>query len=494
MPKFNAALDMAKNEIRRARMHNLPSAPPDPVPGQEYFDTTTNVLYYWNGTVWVEEDGRTAVPEGPAGGDLTGNYPNPTIGAGVVNTIKLADSAVTGPKVDSSIKDAGVGVPSLRTLGTGANQAAAGNDPRLTDKRTPLPGSVTDAEVAPNAAIKLSKLETDPLARANHTGTQPAATISDFDQQVRTSRLDQMAYPTNTVSLNGQRLAQVADPVNAQDAATKAYVDASVQGLDVKQSVRAATTANMTLSGLGPVDGVTLVAGNSVLVKNQTNPAENGIYTVSSGAWTRRTDADSGSKLNPGAFTFVEEGAVNADNGYVLTTDGAVTLGTTALNFVQFSGAGQIDAGNGLTRQGNRLDVGGTPDRITVGNDNVDIASTYAGQASITTLGTVTTGTWQATTIAVAKGGTGATTAAAARANLGVPVIGTFPLTGGATSEVVTHNFGTRSLQVTVYQTVTPYAEEVFDIEHTTTNSITIRAGDNIAANSYEAVITARSV
>jgi hypothetical protein len=205
---------------------------------------------------------------------------------------------------------------------------------------------------------------------ADDIPTLLAAKISNFDTQVRTNRLDQLAAPTADVSLNSRKITNLADPVGAQDAATKAYVDATKQGLDVKDSVRAATTANITLSGTQTLDGVALVAGNRVLVKDQTAASANGIYLVAAGAWTRASDFDTSGKVTSGAFAFVEEGTVNADSGWVLTTDGAITLGTTALTFVQFSGAGQIDAGNGLTKTGNQLNVGaGTG--ITVGADDV---------------------------------------------------------------------------------------------------------------------------
>ena len=92
-------------------------------------------------------------------------------------------------------------------------------------------------------------------------------------------------------------------------------------------------------------------------------------------------------------FTFVSEGTVNADSGWVLTTNDAITLGTTGLTFAQFSGAGQITAGDGLTKSGNTINAVGTSDRITVNADSIDIASTYVGQTSITTLGTIATGT-----------------------------------------------------------------------------------------------------
>jgi len=196
------------------------------------------------------------------------------------------------------------------------------------------------------------------------------------------------------------------------------YITPGAGGLDAKDSVRAATTGNITLSGTQTVDGVALVAGDRVLVKDQTTGANNGIYVVASGAWSRAADADTSAEVTAGMFVFVTEGTVNADSGWTLTTNDTITLGTTALNFSQFSGAGQITAGAGLTKNGNTLDIGGTANRVVVNADSIDIASNYAGQTSITTLGTIATGTWQGTAIAVAFGGTGANTAAAARSNL----------------------------------------------------------------------------
>ena len=212
----------------------------------------------------------------------------------------------------------------------------------------------------------------------------------------------------------------------------KSYVDAVANGLDVKASVRVATTANLSgtynngngtitagSNGAISVDGVTLSVNDRVLVKDQTTQTQNGFYKVtatgSGGAafvLTRTPDADAASELTGGAFTFVEEGTANADNGYVLTTNGTPTLGTTAITFEQFSGAGQISAGAGLTKTGNTIDVVGTADKITVAANAVTIASTYVGQSSITTLGTITTGTWNGTAIAATSGGTGLTSIA----------------------------------------------------------------------------------
>jgi hypothetical protein len=149
--------------------------------------------------------------------------------------------------------------------------------------------------------------------------------------------------------------------------ATEEYVNSVQQGLDVKQSVRAATTANITLSGLQTIDGVSLSAGDRVLVKNQSNAVNNGIYVVAVGAWTRATDANVTANVTAGLFTFVAEGTQNSDSGWILTSDDAITLGTSTLTFVQFSGAGMItidgastaSVTNGLEKDGNylRLDV-----------------------------------------------------------------------------------------------------------------------------------------
>lgn len=233
------------------------------------------------------------------------------------------------------------------------------------------------------------------------------------------------------------RITGLVNPVGAQDAATKAYVDSVKQALDIKDSARAATTGAETytiVSGAVTVingttiDGVSIAIGDRILIKNApaasgagagagtantTQPA-NGIYVVTGNTTnlsvSRSNDADISADVTAGMFVFVAEGTANADNGYVLTTNDAITLNTTGLTFTQFSGAGQVEAGNGLTKTGNTINAVGTANRISVSADFIDIAANYAGQNTIVTLGTVTTGTWNATAIAPTRGGTGLTT------------------------------------------------------------------------------------
>lgn len=239
---------------------------------------------------------------------------------------------------------------------------------------------------------------------------------------------------TGIVDVGGKRVGNAADPTQSTDLATKAYVDGLSNGLDVKQSVVAASTTALTVtysngsSGVGAtltnagtqaaltLDGIALNVGDRVLIKDQASQAQNGVYTVTtvgtiSTNWvlTRATDFDNSpsTEVGPGTFFFVEQGNTQADNGYVVSTDTAITIGTTAIVFSQFSGAGQITAGAGLTKSGNTIDVVGTANRISVATDSIDIAATYVGQASITTLGTIGTGTWQGSVVAPTYGGTG---------------------------------------------------------------------------------------
>lgn len=536
MPTFLAPVDLSQNELRNPRLQNLAAPPGSPVPGQVYFDTTFRRAFIWEGDEWVAADNRLD----------QGQVTNRELADDSVTTDKIADGTIINADISPTAAIAKTKLAYLAIVDADVAEGAAlayaklnlagsivdadvATNAGIAYSKLNLLGSIRNADVAADAAIEFSKLEADPTDRTNHHGTQAASTISDFDDQVRTSRLDQMAAPQADVSMNGQRLTGLAAPTADTDAATKAYVDAARQGLDVKESVRAATTGPITLSGVQTIDDVAVGPGDRVLVRAQVDGAENGIYVVDAGAWTRSADADEDAEVTPGLFTFVEEGTVYGDVGMVLTTDGPVTLGTTVLTFVQFSGAGNIIAGAGLTKTGNQFDVGGTPSRIEVSADAVDIASDYAGQASIDTLGTVTTGTWRADTVDIDRGGTGAQTAADARANLSAAKSGvndditelqglTTPLSveqggtgastaagaranlgttgkaafavgdGSSTTFTVTHGLGTQDVTVTVYQG-SSNAVVYPDVELTSNDTITLRFTVAPTANEFRVVI-----
>ena len=238
---------------------------------------------------------------------------------------------------------------------------------------------------------------------------------------------------TGTVDVNGARISGLGAPTQDTDAATKLYVDTVAEGLSVKPAVRVATTANITATydngtnGVGStltiaatatltIDGVNSWAvGDGILVKNQTSAFQNGRYYVStvgniSAAWvlTRCSKCDEPTEI-PSMYVFVQEGTTYASTGWVATVEDFADfdVGVDDITFTQFSGAGTYLAGDGLTITGSTFNVVGTADRITANADSVDIASTYVGQSSITTLGTISTGVWQGTIVGPTYGGTG---------------------------------------------------------------------------------------
>lgn len=279
-------------------------------------------------------------------------------------------------------------------------------------------GSISNADIASGAAIALSKLATDPLARANHTGTQAASTISDLATVVKAYRLDEFAAPTSSVSANSQKITNVATPVSDNDAANKKYVDDAVAGLTWKESVNLLATSNIPLTGnTGSVtiDGHSaLTSSNSgyrILLTAQTTTADKGIYDYTDNGTTytltRSSDSDTYTELI-GATVFVLEGTTYGKTSWVQSNHYITSFASQ--NWVQFNGGETTTAGAGLTKTGTTIDVVGTTNRIQVNADSIDISSSYVGQTSITTLGTVATGTWNGSTVDVAHGGTGATT------------------------------------------------------------------------------------
>ena len=209
---------------------------------------------------------------------------------------------------------------------------------------------------------------------------------------------------TGAIAMSNNKITGLATPTADQDSATKAYVDSVAQGLDAKASCRASTVANITLSGAQTIDGVAVIAGDRVLVQNQSSAAQNGIYVAAAGAWARSSDASTWDSL-VSAFTFIESGTVNGNNGYICTIAPGGTLGTTPVTWAQFSGAGQVIAGTGMSKTGNTLNVNtASASRIVVGADEIDLATTG-----------VTASTYQSVTVDAfgrVTGGTNPTTLA----------------------------------------------------------------------------------
>ena len=273
--------------------------------------------------------------------------------------------------------DQAAATASIRTLGTGASQAAAGNHTHLYAGSASAGGAATS--VANSQVIKFDSGTTEGTDLYTYNGS--AAKTLDIKAGTNVSLTK--AAGSITISANDPSVAWTeltSKPTTVSgygitDAYTKTEVDGLVTGLDFKASVRAIATSNITLSGTQTVDGVALVATDRVLVAGQTTGSQNGIYVVAAGAWTRSTDADTSAKVTTGMYTFVAEGTTYADSGWVLTTNDTITLGTTSLVFTQFNGLGQVTAGAGLTKTGSKIDVVGSEGRIVANTDSIDLAT-----------------------------------------------------------------------------------------------------------------------
>lgn len=164
-------------------------------------------------------------------------------------------------------------------------------------------------------------------------------------------------------------------PILDNEVAIKSYVDAATQGVrDPKDAVLVTTGTTLTLTGLQTLDDIALSQDDRVLVRAQTNAALNGIYLASTGSWPRSSDADEDAEVTNGLYTLVATGTLFGGNGYLLTTGDPITVGTTDLNFIQFTGLGQVVAGDGLTKDGNTIDV--------VGDSSIFVAADYIAIAS----------------------------------------------------------------------------------------------------------------
>jgi hypothetical protein len=324
---------------------------------------------------------------------------------------------------------------------------------------------IKDENIASTAAIKLSKLEVNPLSRANHSGTQSYTTISDFKAGVESVRLDELETPIRPLSVGSQRitdlekginpkdavnlvqmteslddlslsdlsspessisfanyaLTYLADPSNEQDGVNLRSLEKRVTGLSFKEPVRVVDTSTMPYPRAGSVtiDGITVLPGQRVLRASANTQAKNGIWEVQLGTWTRAADAKDNAQLKSGLVVNVQEGTNNKDSQWMLTSpDGPVVLETSSLVFKRKDGIEALNYNTTLVNTSGSLGVKHNPQHITNGLAGLEIATAYPGGEGITTLGTIETGVWEGSTLEVAYGGTGANNAADARANL----------------------------------------------------------------------------
>jgi hypothetical protein len=592
--QFLTGLNLNKNELLNARIQNLASAPDAPVAGQIYYNTGDNTLRYYNGEEWltlaqggsvqaiidelttddIEEgssnqyyltsraktdaaalltgatlenititgdgDGLTITAENGVADSTTDDLDEGTtnryftdqraldatasaydVAGAAAAAQSAAESYADGLATNYDVAGAAAAVQDNLDDHTTANSGVHGvtgnvvgdTDAQTLTNKTLGSGTVLSANVdadqnkivdlldptdAQDAATK-NYVDTEIGDHADDTSgvhgvTGDVVGTSD-DQELTNKDLGTGTTLTADLNANNNKITGLAAPVDANDAATKGYVDSVAEGLHVHASVAAATTGNINLgSGVAAVDGVTLVSGSRVLVRAQTNAAQNGIYVSNGTTLSRAADYDTAGEIQVGDFVFVDGGTVYGATGWV-QTEAVTTLGTDNLGWVQFSGAGTFTAGDGLTLDGTEFNVVGTADRITVSADAIDIASTYVGQSTITTVGTIATGTWAATDVAVAHGGTGASTAADARTNLGATTKYTAANpelleAGGAITWVVTHNLGIRTVVVQVYELET-FDEVEVDVERTNTNEVTLRwvSATDVDPDSYQVVI-----
>jgi len=376
-------------------------------------------------------------------GSTTGNAATATALATGRTIAITGDIAYTSPSFDGTANVTAAGT--LATVATAGTTGGSTAIPIVTINAKGLTTSITTAAV---------------IAPANTLSGSTLASGVTASSLTSLGTIANLAATAGTIATT---------PTASTDIANKLYVDTVAQGLDAKASCVAATTADITLSGAQTIDGISVIAGNRVLVKNQTLSQNNGIYLCAAGAWTRTTDADTWDELTS-AFTFIEQGTVNADCGFVCTANAGGTLGTTALPWSQFSGAGSYSASTGLTLTGTVFSLT-APVTVALGGTN----STSAGIASFNNItgytasgatGTTSTNLVFSTSPTLVTPALGTPSSATLTNATGLPlttgVTGTLPVANGGTG--VTTSTGTTNVVLSGSPTiVTPVIAQIND-------------------------------
>jgi hypothetical protein len=570
---YVTSINLNKNELQNARIQNLSSAPSSPVAGQVYYDTSTNVLYFYNGSSWIPTSGSTEVIQDVIGSAIVGgtaltatyddnagtttlDLDNTTVTAGSYGS----STAVPTFTVDAQGRLTAAGTANIATtLSVAAESGTTDTVDLLTDTLTFAAGEGINTVVSNNTitisgedasssnkgvasfdstdftvtsgAVTLNAERVEDIAGnlisggtgIDATYTDGAGTLSiDIDSTVTTNSGTQTL--TNKTLGSGTALGANLDaasykitnlgtPTSSGDAANKSYVDSVAEGLKTKPAVEAATTANLSAtysngtSGVGAtltstsngafpeIDGhSSWSVGNGVLVKNQTSALQNGRYVITTlgdagTPWvlTRCGLCDEAYEI-PGMYIFVQDGTVNANTGWVATVSDSATfaVGTDGISFYQFSGAGTYTAGAGLTLSGTVFSADVTP---TSGNASL----TNTGGAIEVKLNTADGLEVTSNGVGI-NNGTGLTFSSGALTfdtsnGYGVRKLAFSVGDGSATSYTVTHNLSTRDTTVQLFENASPYAQVEADVEHTDSNTVTIKFAVAPTSDQYRVVV-----
>ena len=517
--KFLVSIDLNKNELQNAVIQNLATAPSSPYSGQIYYSTADNQLYIYNGTRW--EVAGNAVQSGPlASRPAAGSVDVGTIYYATDNFLFYYSDGVSWQQTNafgSVTAETSYGQSSSN--GTSTNYARTDHThgtPSL-GTSTPTAASVTQTGSAGTASVPSKEdhshagpgfgASTELIASTSSTnGTATSVSHSDHTHGFTANNfpLNTLGVPVADVSLNSYKITNLATPSADSDAANKGYVDSVAQGLDVKASVTLATatalptytytstgggTLTASANGALTVDGVAVVAGNRILVKNETggNAPYNGIYDVSQiGDSThpyilvRSADANVSAEVTEGMFTFVTQGNTLADTGWVLTTNNPITLNTTQLTFTQFSGAGTYTASDGVLLTGTNF---------TFAPESGKGLQTSSAGAAIKLATTSGLNLTSDLAVGAGNGISVLTNTVAIDSSVVVSKYAASVGDGAATSYTITHNLNTRDVVVTVYDASSPYAEVVCDVQHSTVNTVTLLFSVAPTSNQYRVVV-----
>ena len=427
------------------------SARPTGVNGMLRYNSSLGLFEGFANNAWGTITTGTGVTSVGTGTGLTGG---PITSTG---TISIADTGVTaGSYTYASITVNAQGQITSATNGTTTvssfSAGTTGFTPSTaTTGAVTLSGTLNVANGGTGATTLTGYVYGNGTSAMTASTTIPTTALSGTVTNAQLAN-SSITLGTTTIALGGTSLAPTGltsvtvtqDPSSALQLATKQYVDAVAQGLDAKASVVNASTTAYTATyangtaGVGATltnsstlvafsaDGVTNSVGDRVLIKNQGTSAQNGIYTVTTAgsgavAWvlTRATDMDTWAEV-PNSFVFVESGTINADTGWVCTSNAGGTMGTTAITWVQFSGAGTYTAGTGLTLTGTQFSLTAP-------------VTTALGGTGITTSPTAGAIVYGATTSTLGYTAIGTSGQPLLSAGAGTPTFGTLSVGGGGT-------------------------------------------------------------